>query len=53
MHLLLALLAALWLPAQYIADLDLTTLSFDAEAFREAFNSASDRPRLVTVMSPT
>jgi hypothetical protein len=41
------------LPAQYIADLDVTPIAFDAGAFRDAFNAAADRPRLVVVFSPT
>jgi hypothetical protein len=41
------------LPAQYIADLEVTPISFDAGIFRDAFNAASDRPRLVIVFSPT
>ncbi len=38
---------------QYLSDLEVTPLSFDAEVFREAFNQAADRPRLVVVVSPT
>lgn len=38
--------------AQYLADLEMVTLSFKAEAFRESFNAAQDRPRLVGVFSP-
>jgi thiol-disulfide isomerase/thioredoxin len=32
---------------------EVVTLSFDAKDFREAFNAAADRPRLVGVFSPT
>jgi hypothetical protein len=38
---------------QYLRDLEVTPLSFDAVLFREAFNQTQDRPRLVLVMSPT
>jgi hypothetical protein len=31
----------------------ITTLSFDARALKEAFNAAADKPRLVGVFSPT
>ncbi|GAB4241526.1 MAG: hypothetical protein Kow00109_17010 [Acidobacteriota bacterium] len=48
--LLIALLA--WLPAQ-APEPELPTLTFDGKAFVEAFNAASDRGRLVVVVSPT
>lgn len=38
---------------QYLSDLEVTPLSFDAEVFRDAFNKSQDRGRLVMVMSPT
>jgi hypothetical protein len=38
---------------QVAANVDVVTLSFDARGFKEAFNAAADRPRLVGVFSPT
>jgi len=34
-------------------NIEISTLSFDAKAFKTAFNAAADRPRLVGVFSPT
>lgn len=39
--------------AQYLSDLPITPLSFDAREFKQSFNSAADRTRLVVVFSPT
>jgi hypothetical protein len=41
------------LQSQYLAELPLTPLPFDAAALKEAFNAASTQPRLIAVMSPT
>jgi hypothetical protein len=41
------------LAAQFIADLEVTTLSVDAAAFKSAFNASSDRPRVIALFSPT
>jgi hypothetical protein len=41
------------LSAQYLAELPVTPLAFDARALKDAFNSASSKPRLIAVMSPT
>ncbi len=38
---------------QYLRDLEVTPLSFDASGFRQAFNQSQDQCRLVLVMSPT
>jgi hypothetical protein len=38
---------------QYLTDLEVTPLSFNAVELREAFNATEDRGRLVLVMSPT
>lgn len=46
------LLAAL-MPAQYLADLPIATLGFDAAALKEAFNSSGDQTRMIIVFSPT
>jgi hypothetical protein len=40
-------------PVQHIADLEVASIAFDGADFRDAFNVASDRPRLVVVSSPT
>lgn len=47
------LLAFLAFSMQSSSDIEIQTLSFDAKAFKEAFNAASDRPRLVGIFSPT
>jgi hypothetical protein len=39
--------------AQLISELPVEPLSFEAAAFKEAFNSAVDQPRLVAILSPT
>ena len=52
MNLLLALLLSV-LPAQYLNELDVKTLNFEAQAFKDAFNANADVPRLVVVFSPT
>ena len=41
------------LTGQFLADLELKPLSFDAREFKESFNRAKDRARLVLVFSPT
>ena len=48
----LALLLTLF-GAQMISELPVEPLSFEAAAFKEAFNSAVDQPRLVAILSPT
>lgn len=52
MQILVALLLSLSL-TQYLSDLEIEALSFDAEEFRKAFNDAQDQPRMVIVVSPT
>jgi len=47
------LLAFLAFFSQSAADIEIQTLSFDAKAFKTAFNAAADRPRLVGLFSPT
>jgi hypothetical protein len=39
--------------AQYLDELEVEPLSFDAAAFKAEFNTASDRPRIVAILSPT
>ncbi len=39
--------------AQLISELPVKPLSFEAAAFKEAFNNAVDQPRLVAILSPT
>jgi len=39
--------------AQLISELPVEPLSFEAAAFKEAFNGAVDQPRLVAILSPT
>ena len=39
--------------AQSVADIEIQTLSFDGNGFKQAFNAASEQPRLVGVFSPT
>lgn len=39
--------------AQLISELPVEPLSFEAAAFKKAFNRAVDQPRLVAVLSPT
>ncbi len=52
MNLILPLLLAL-LPAQFITDLNMTSLDFEAKAFRQAFNDAAGEVRIISLMSPT
>lgn len=52
MHLIPTLLLAFSM-TQFVTDIPVTQLPFDAAAFRDAFNRAEDRPRLVIVVSPT
>ena len=52
MKLLLSILLAL-VPAQYIANLQVTPLAFDAKDLKDAFNIESDKPRIVGIFSPT
>ncbi len=49
---LLLLLAAL-LPAQYLADLPIATLGFDAGELKESFNESGNQTRMIIVFSPT
>ena len=51
MRILIPALVAMWF--QVAADVPITTLSFDAKEFKEAFNSSAEMPRLVGVFSPT
>lgn len=50
-------MTAIWLLSlmfvQYLSDLPMTTMSFDAAELKQAFNSSQDRVRLVAVFSPT
>lgn len=41
------------LAGQFLADLELTPLTFDAKEFKASFNQTKDRIRLVLVFSPT
>lgn len=41
------------LGSQFLADLELRPLAFDAREFKASFNQARDRLRLVLVFSPT
>lgn len=52
MNFMLSLLLAL-LPAQFITDLEMPTLDFEAQAFKQAFNEAAGEVRIVSLMSPT
>jgi hypothetical protein len=52
MPLILSLFLSLGL-AQYISDLEIEQLSFDAHTFTEVFNRAVDDARLITILSPT
>ena len=52
MNLILPLLLAL-LPAQFITDLKMPPLDFEAKAFQQAFNEAAGEVRIVSLMSPT
>lgn len=47
------LLAFLAFFLQGAVTVDVETLSFDARGFKEAFNSAADKPRLIGIFSPT
>ncbi len=49
---LLLLLAAL-IPAQYLADLPIATLGFDAGELKESFNESGNQTRMIIVFSPT
>jgi len=47
------LTGATLLAGQFLADLELRSLAFDAREFKASFNQAQDRLRLVLVFSPT
>ncbi len=49
---LLLLLAAL-LPTQYLADLPIATLGFDAGELKSSFNEHGNQTRMIIVFSPT
>jgi hypothetical protein len=51
MRLLISALVVMFL--QVAADVEITTLSFDAKEFKAAFNASAEKPRLVGVFSPT
>jgi len=40
-------------PVQYLADLEIKSLAFDAKELKNAFNIDSDKPRVIGVFSPT
>jgi len=52
MNFILTILMAL-LPAQFITDLNMPALDFEAREFRQAFNEAAGEVRIVSLMSPT
>ncbi len=47
------LLLATLLHFQFLTDLPLTPLSFNAEELKQSFNQSADRTRMIVVFSPT
>jgi hypothetical protein len=47
------ILATSFLAFQFLNQIPMTPMSFDAKELAAAFNKAQDQVRLITVMSPT
>ncbi len=50
---IMKILTLSFLALQFLTELPLTPMSFDAKELAAAFNQAQDRARVVTVLSPT